>query len=302
MIDKPLGPSSAQVVGRVKRLLQLPKGYKIGHGGTLDPLASGVLPIAVGEATKTVGYILDATKTYEFTLQWGQQTTTDDSAGEVIATSAICPTAAAVQAVLPQFTGVIEQTPPAFSALKIDGQRAYALARQGHTPAMASKTRHVTVSALTLTATTATTATLRATVSKGTYIRALGRDLALALGTVGHISALRRCQAGPFHLGQAQTLEGLDKSLKTGHSPATLWPQVGLEVAVALADIPVYCGSDPELTALQHGVLPPCPPGLSPGLCQVRNAAGQLGSVMMVTAPGQWAVVRNFNLISTKDR
>ena len=308
VVDKPAGLSSAQVVGRVKRLLGLPKGHKIGHGGTLDPLATGVLPIAVGEATKTLGYILESTKTYQFTLCFGTQTTTGDAAGEVVATHPHRPALADITAMLPLFLGPQAQTPPAYSALKVDGKNAYQRARQGEdiSAQLASKTRTIEVFSLALDSATPaaggppealTHATFTAHVSKGTYIRTLGEDLAQALGTCGHLSALRRLQAGPFTLAEAVTLEGLDSRLKTGQGPATLLGSV----TAGLVDIPVYRGSSAEITALQHGIVPACPPALTPGVWQVLNVQGQLCSLMTVSAPGHWALARNFNLISTGD-
>ena len=186
ILDKPVGLGSTQAVGAVKRALREagePK-TKVGHGGTLDPLASGVLPIALGEATKLAGRMLDATKSYDFTIRFGQETDTIDLEGKVVASSDVRPTIEAIEAVLPSFTGAIEQVPPAFSALKVDGERAYDLARAGKEVEL--KPRRVTVHALSLVAADAGEATLSAAVSKGTYIRSLARDIARALGTLGH--------------------------------------------------------------------------------------------------------------------
>ena len=203
IIDKPLGLGSTNVVGWVKRALREagePK-TRVGHGGTLDPLATGVLPIAIGEATKLAGHMLDATKAYAFTIAFGAQTDTLDLEGKVIAESDHRPTLNEIQAILPRFTGPIDQVPPAFSALKVDGKRAYALARAGEEVVL--KTRSVTVFALDVTdegladGLPLAAITLCATVSKGTYIRSLARDRALALGTVGHVTMLRRTKAGP---------------------------------------------------------------------------------------------------------
>ncbi|MBS0504243.1 MAG: tRNA pseudouridine(55) synthase TruB, partial [Proteobacteria bacterium] len=217
ILDKPLGLGSTQAVSAVKRALRT-GGYpklKVGHGGTLDPLASGVLPVAIGEATKLAGRLLDSDKIYEFTIRFGEQTDTLDAEGKIVATSDVLPTTAGIDAVLPRFTGPIEQVPPAFSALKVDGERAYDLARAGEAVALAS--RKVTVRALDRREGRASTssartefiansspvraelvealpsspldrATLTAYVSKGTYIRSLARDIALALGTVGHVT------------------------------------------------------------------------------------------------------------------
>ncbi|WP_309601390.1 tRNA pseudouridine(55) synthase TruB, partial [Sphingomonas sp.] len=214
ILDKPLGLGSTNAVSAVKRALREagePK-TKVGHGGTLDPLATGVLPIALGEATKLAGRMLDATKAYDFTIAFGEQTDTLDLEGQVIATSDVRPTLAEVEAILPRFTGKIEQIPPAYSALKVDGERAYDLARKGVDVEL--KTRSVTVLELALLSAETDSATLSATVSKGTYIRSLARDIALALGTVGHVTMLRRTKAGPFTLKSAISLDILNEAAK----------------------------------------------------------------------------------------
>ena len=180
ILDKPVGLGSTQAVSAVKRALRQagePK-TKVGHGGTLDPLASGVLPIALGEATKLAGRMLDATKDYEFTIRFGEETDTLDAEGQVVATSVVRPTRAEIEAVLPRFTGAIEQVPPAYSALKIEGKAAYARARAGEDVEM--QPRSVTIHPLRLVSATADEATLAASVSKGTYIRSLARDIAVA--------------------------------------------------------------------------------------------------------------------------
>jgi len=200
ILDKPLGLGSTQGVAAVKRVLrQAGHGkVKVGHGGTLDPLASGVLPIAVGEATKLAGRMLDSDKVYAFTIRFGEQTDTLDAEGPVIVTSPVRPARDALAAVLPRFTGPIAQVPPIYSALKVDGERAYDLARAGE--AVELKSRDVVIHALTIEAATADgpldEATLVAHVSKGTYIRSLARDIALALDTVGYVTMLRRIKAG----------------------------------------------------------------------------------------------------------
>ncbi|HJO66054.1 MAG TPA: tRNA pseudouridine(55) synthase TruB, partial [Sphingomonas sanguinis] len=216
ILDKPLGLGSTQGVSAVKRCLRqggYGKGIKVGHGGTLDPLATGVLPIAVGEATKLAGRMLDSDKVYDFTIRFGEQTSTLDAEGEVVATSDVRPTRDALEAVLPRFTGPITQVPPAYSALKIDGERAYDLARAGEEVVLAS--RAVTIHSLTVGEAADSGAlediTLTAHVSKGTYIRSLARDIALALGTVGHVTMLRRTKAGPFTLAPAISLDKLNE-------------------------------------------------------------------------------------------
>lgn len=248
VLDKPLGLSSAQGVAAVKRVLRESghKGVKIGHGGTLDPLATGVLPIALGEATKLAGRMLDATKGYDFTIEWGRATSTEDAEGEVIATSGVRPSQDMIEAVLGQFTGPIQQVPPAYSALKVDGARAYALARAGETVALAS--RDVTVHALALVEAGDDRASFSATVSKGTYIRSLARDLALALGTVGHVVALRRTKAGPFGLGQAIALDNLGHLVQEAGLE-----QVILPVVAGLDDIPALAIDPDQAAALRQG-------------------------------------------------
>ncbi|HEU0285382.1 MAG TPA: tRNA pseudouridine(55) synthase TruB, partial [Sphingomicrobium sp.] len=196
VLDKPVGLGSTQAVSKVKRALREagePK-TKVGHGGTLDPLASGVLPIAIGEATKLCGRMLDASKSYEFTVRFGEETDTLDREGQVIATSEVRPTRDQIEDVLAFFTGEIEQVPPAYSALKVEGKAAYARARAGEEVAL--KPRKVTIFELLLHDTTPDSATFHAGVSKGTYIRSLARDIAKALNSVGHVTMLRRTRAG----------------------------------------------------------------------------------------------------------
>ena len=209
ILDKPAGIGSTQAVGAVKRALRsgdYPK-RRVGHGGTLDPLASGVLPIAIGEATKLAGRMLDADKIYRFAVTFGAETDTLDAEGAVVATSPVRPSPSAVAAILPAFTGGIVQVPPAYSALKIDGRRAYARARAGETVEPAA--RAVTVHRLDLVEHEDGTAIFEAHVSKGTYIRSLARDIARALGSAGHVTMLRRTRAGPFTLDRAISLDKL---------------------------------------------------------------------------------------------
>jgi tRNA pseudouridine55 synthase len=221
LINKPSGPTSAQVTNRLKYLLPKINGKKpkIGHGGTLDPLATGLLPIGIGKATKQLQALLDGPKTYVFTVTFGTQTTTDDTEGTPVATSDNRPTVGQIEAILPQFTGEISQTPPAFSALKIDGQRAYSLARSGQTVEL--KPRQITIHSLKMLENTPDSALFEARVSKGTYVRSLARDLALALNTVGHVSQLERTAHGPFTLQQAVTL---DKIAETADIATYLLP------------------------------------------------------------------------------
>jgi tRNA pseudouridine55 synthase len=248
ILDKPLGLSSAQGVAAVKRILRGAgiRPDRIGHGGTLDPLATGVLPIAIGEATKLAGRMLDSDKIYDFTVMFGVQTDTLDAEGVSITTSDVRPTLAAVEAVLAQFTGPIEQIPPAYSALKVDGKRAYALARAGETVELA--TRHVTILKLDLIAADTDSATFAATVSKGTYIRSLARDIAVALNTVGHVTMLRRTRAGPFGLDQAITLDKFDTLVQ-----GAALEQVILPLMAGLDDIPALAVDPDEAAALRQG-------------------------------------------------
>ena len=211
ILDKPKGLGSTQAVAAVKRNLR-EAGYgkvKIGHGGTLDPLAEGVLPIALGEATKLAGRMLDASKIYEFTIRFGEETDTLDAEGEVVERSDTLPTSSALTAAMQRFIGTIEQVPPAYSALKLDGRRAYDLARAGEKVELA--TRAVTIHDLAIVEAREGQATLRAHVSKGTYIRSLARDIARTLGTVGHVTHLRRTSAGPFAEDRAISLDMLNE-------------------------------------------------------------------------------------------
>jgi tRNA pseudouridine55 synthase len=248
ILDKPVGLGSTQAVAAVKRALREadePK-TKIGHGGTLDPLASGVLPIALGEATKLAGRMLDATKQYDFTIRCGEETDTLDLEGKVIAASEVRPTRADVEAVLPRFTGPIRQVPPIFSALKVAGRRAYDLARAGEQVEL--RARDVTIHALELVAFGADELTFSVTVSKGTYIRSLARDIAHALGTVGHVTMLRRTRAGPFTLNQAISLDFLNDAAKARQLTRTVLP-----LTAGLDDIPALPVTPEQAQLLRHG-------------------------------------------------
>jgi tRNA pseudouridine55 synthase len=207
VLDKPVGMSSTHAVMLVKRLFQ---AKRAGHAGTLDPLASGVLPIALGEATKTVPFVMEGRKVYRFTLRWGEERDTDDAEGRVTASSAERPSAAALAALLPRFVGQIAQVPPRFSAIKIDGERAYDLARDGEAVDIAP--RQVEIHRLELIKTPDPDhATLLAECGKGTYVRALARDLGRALGCLGHVAALRRTSVGPFDEDIAVSLDALQR-------------------------------------------------------------------------------------------
>ena len=286
ILDKPLGITSAGGVARIKRVLR-EAGFaktKIGHGGTLDPLATGVLPIALGEATKLAGRMLNATKAYQFTVAWGTSTATDDLEGAVTATSDGRPDAAAIAAVLPQFTGPIRQTPPAYSALKVDGERAYKLARAGETVELAS--RDLTIHALDLIDAMQDSATFAVTCSKGTYVRSLARDLALALGTVGHVSMLRRTQAGPFGLDRAIMLDKLAALTQDALEQAVLPLTAGLD------DIPAFAVSPEAALALRQGRALPGHPAFH-GLYLATDGPVPVALVDITSAAIR--VVRGFN-------
>ena len=244
ILDKPLEMTSTQAVNIVRRLFD---AKKAGHGGTLDPLATGVLPIALGEATKTVPYVMDGAKTYRFTLKFGEQRSTDDAEGEVIATSEKRPTKAEIEAALPAFIGLIDQVPPQFSAIKVAGERAYDLAREGETVDLAP--RQIRIFEFRLVACpNADEAVFEVRSGKGAYMRSLGRDLALHLGSRGHISALRRLSVGGFTEKQAISLDAL-KTL--GHSPAAF--EHLLPIETAQDDIPALALSATEAIRLRSG-------------------------------------------------
>ena len=207
MLDKPVGITSTHAVARLKRIYN---GKKAGHAGTLDPLASGILPIAFGEATKTVPYVQDGEKGYRFTVLWGVETNTDDADGTPVATSEIVPERAAIEALLPRFIGVVEQRPPAFSAIKIAGERAYDLARDGQVVEIAP--RAVTIHELVVSAHEGTSTTFETRCGKGTYVRAIARDLGRALGCYGHVTALRRTRVGPFVEADSVALDALEEA------------------------------------------------------------------------------------------
>ena len=244
VVDKPLNITSTQVVGRVRRLFN---AQKVGHGGTLDPLATGILPIALGEATKTVAYAMDGSKRYRFTLRWGQATTTDDAEGPVIETSEVRPSAEQIRAVLPQFVGEISQVPPRFSAVKVEGQRAYDLARADE--AVELTPRIVRIDELTLLEQPDSDhAAFGVRCGKGAYMRALARDLGKALGTVAHVVQLRRIAVGPFTEAGAISLDSLEA---LGHGPALL--ERLLPVETALDDIPALALTGREADRLKQG-------------------------------------------------
>lgn len=234
VFNKPYDMSSTEAVGKLRWLFA---AKKAGHAGTLDPLATGILPIAFGEATKTVPAVQDGTKVYEFDIVWGVQTTTDDAEGEEIATSPVRPDADAIGAVLPRFTGVITQIPPAFSAIKIKGERAYDLARAGQMPQMPP--REVEIDAIDLMSAGPERARFSVTCAKGTYVRALARDIAEVLGTRGHVGALHRARVGAFSDADAIDLETLEAAVPEARDAMLLPVAAGL---AALPEIRVDAG------------------------------------------------------------
>jgi tRNA pseudouridine55 synthase len=288
ILDKPLGLTSAQGVAAVKRIFRsngLPVP-RIGHGGTLDPLATGVLPIACGEATKLAGRMLDAAKGYDFTVQFGAQTSTLDAEGDVVARSDVRPTEEQITAILPRFTGPIDQVPPAYSALKVDGKRAYALARAGEAVVLA--TRHITVHRLDLVGTTPDSATFSTHVSKGTYIRSLARDIAIALGSVGHVTMLRRTQSGPFSLQQAISLDKLAELVQ-----GRTLEQAVLPLMTGLDDIPALAITPEEAAALKQGRKLLGHPASNGTYLAVH---GSVPVALVEAQSGEVRVLRGFNL------
>ena len=252
IIDKPVGPGSTQIVSAVKRALRL-GGYpklKVGHGGTLDPLASGVLPVAIGEATKLAGRLLDSDKVYDFTIRFGEETDTLDAEGAIVARSDHLPEFRDVEDCLGNFTGEFDQMPPAYSALKVDGRRAYDLARAGADVVL--QPRRIIVHSLKVGHGPGSgpidEITLTAHVSKGTYIRSLARDIARALGTVGHVTTLRRTKAGPFTLQSAISLDILEEKAKARTLEETLLP-----LTAGLDDIPALPVTPDQARALREG-------------------------------------------------
>lgn len=260
VVDKPEGITSTAVVARVRRAFD---AQKAGHGGTLDPLASGILPIALGEATKTVPYVMDGRKIYRFTVCFGEERSTDDREGEVTSVSSRRPSRDELELALSGFVGDIQQIPPRFSAVHVDGRRAYDLAREGCDVDL--KARSVRVDSFVLESFDGPDyATFRVVTGKGVYVRSLARDLARAVGCVGHVSMLRRCACGPFSEQNAISLDKLDT---LGHSPALL--DFLLSVATALDDIPVLALTETEARRLSSGL----PVDLSPVLSRSGGSA-----------------------------
>lgn len=243
-LDKPYGMGSTDAVSKVRRLFN---AQKAGHAGTLDPLATGILPIALGEATKTVPFMMEAQKVYRFSIEWGVSTDSVDAEGAVTARSGVRPTVEAVRAALPAFVGEIDQVPPAFSAIKVDGERAYDLAREGVEVEL--QARRVTIHEASVSAAPdADHVEILIRTGKGVYVRSLARDLARALGAEGHVSSLRRERVGPFGLHNAVTLDSLEEMVHRGAASEGLLP-----VATALDDIPELAVTDQDAFQLRQG-------------------------------------------------
>ncbi len=273
IVDKPPGLTSTDVVNRVRRWFD---AQKAGHGGTLDPLATGVLPVAFGTATKTVPYVMDGTKVYRFTLRFGEARDTDDADGQVTATTDARPTDAAITEALEKFRGDIMQVPPAFSAVKVAGERAYDLARAGAPPALEARPARVDRFEL-VERPDADTAIFEVESGKGVYMRSLARDLAQACGNLGHVAALRRKRVGPF---SEENAIPLDKLTRAEDTPPTS-PDFLLPVATALADIPALALTEAEAYGLGHGqaislvtLMGRIPPAANPDGGLVRAMAG----------------------------
>ena len=272
VIDKPQGVTSTHVVNVVKRLTD---AQKVGHGGTLDPLATGVLPLAMGEATKTVAYIMDARKGYLFRLRFGEERDTDDATGAVIATGDGRPTDEAVRAALPAFIGTIEQVPPQYAAVKVQGERAYDIARRGETVELAA--REVRIDELELVGRPdADHADFRMSCGKGAYVRAIARDLGRALGCRAHVTALRRTAVGIFRAEEAVSLDALAQIVADDSLP-----QIMVSVPTALAGIPALAVTEPQALRLRSGQ-------------PVRVTPALLGNQVVTTGEGheQAATVR----------
>jgi tRNA pseudouridine55 synthase len=273
VLDKPVGMTSTHAVSIVKRLFA---AKRAGHAGTLDPLASGCLPIALGEATKTVPFVMDGRKLYQFTVRWGEERDTDDAEGRVTETSTNRPSSDAIRALLPSYIGQIEQVPPCYSAIKIGGERAYDLARDGETVKLSA--RPVDIGRLELTATPdADHAVLEAECGKGTYVRSLARDLGRALGCFGHVCALRRVSVGPFSPETMILLEQLEALCHRAAAGEARLADAFMPVETALDDIPALAVSGPDAARLRRGQVV---------LLRGRDAPIVRGTVY-VTASGQ---------------
>ena len=247
ILDKPVGMTSTHAVAIVKRVF---RAKKAGHAGTLDPLASGCLPIALGEATKTVPYVMDGEKAYRFTVTWGAETNTDDTEGVVTRSSDMRPSREALEALLPQFIGTIQQVPPQFSAIKIDGERAYDLARDGEVVAL--QPRDVVIESLRIAAHDGNTTVLEAECGKGTYVRAIARDLGRAVGCFGHVTALRRTRVGPLTEDLFVSAEDLQKPIEPGSEDESLASFIA-PVERGLDDLVSLVVTDGQAARLRRG-------------------------------------------------
>jgi tRNA pseudouridine55 synthase len=247
VLDKPINMTSTQAVGAIRRAFN---AQKAGHAGTLDPLATGILPIALGEATKTVPFAVDGEKAYRFTVRWGAETTTDDSEGPVVETSDRRPTGDEIEAVLERFLGEISQVPPAFSAIKIGGERAYDLARDGEQVVLEPRTVFIERLAL-VDQPDAATSVFEAECGKGTYVRALARDMGRLLGCFGHVIALRRTRVGPFDEENAVALDDV-RAAAGAEDPSEVLSLLA-PVELALADLPELLVSQSDAASLARG-------------------------------------------------
>ncbi len=277
VIDKAPDMTSTHIVTVVKRLTQ---AQKVGHGGTLDPLATGVLPIAMGEATKTVAYVMDERKSYEFALRFGEARDTDDAAGVVTATSEQRPTDDEIRAALPRFVGLIQQVPPQYAAVKVQGERAYDIARRGETVELLP--REVRIDELELVGRPDLDhAEFRMACGKGAYVRAIARDLGIALGCLAHVAALRRTQVGGFNVGNAVSLDALARIVENDTLPQVLVP-----MTTALAGIPALAVTEPQALRLRSGQSVRMTPAL------VGDEAGEAATVRAMRAGELIALAR----------
>lgn len=288
ILDKPLGMTSSQAVGAVKRIL---RPTKIGHGGTLDPLATGILPLALGEATKLLQYVMDSSKSYRFTLRWGEGRDTDDTEGQVTASSPVRPSQEAILAALPAFLGDIQQTPPIYSAIKVDGKRSYALARAGEAVTLSPRTVHVDSLRL-LAMPDPDHAEFEMDCGKGTYVRAIARDLAEKLGTCAHITALRRTRTGKFDETHAISLDSLRDLV---HSAAL--ESLVLPLESALDDIPAIRLDSRQSAELRQGRAVRISLSQWPGEQEITVAALSSGSLVAMCrfTAGLLSPIRVFN-------
>jgi len=288
ILDKPKGLTSTQALGKVRRLLG---GKKAGHGGTLDPLATGVLPLAFGEATKLITYVMDGDKEYEFTIRWGEERSTDDSEGEITAESSARPSEKDILSALPRFTGSISQVPPAFSAVRLGGERSYDIARSGRKPELSPRQVKVNEFEL-LGMPDPDHARLRVSCGKGMYVRSLARDLARFLGVYGHVSDLCRTRVGPFRIEKAISLEKLEELKHKGKALKAM-----LAIGAALDDIPGLSLTAGEAQRLRRGQSLLIRPQHLDLLNSPVLLAEHQGTPVAIVEPkgGEFRVLRGFN-------